>query len=377
MTLGALFEKTVFVLGAGASIDAGCRSSKQMLASLRTEIQENVTDPEKQKQFRAIYDFVMQCLVFQHGLKNPNASIADVTNIEDFVAIIRQIIDREFVIPAPLIANWNNKIIGWEMRNERVFDELLDFIFNCLVNKWVKHDSEKAKELVAPFLELIGQAEAFDLKIISLNYDLVFEGSLNSDRENLVETGFSQGRWHGDFEDPASPAKIKLFKLHGSVDWYFDEDVQEVLCGSYEGQRPAIVFGAGPKMQSFDPYLSLLASARQFMKKADLFVVIGYSFQDKYLNNILIQSLGADLNKKMLVIDPGIDSSPTKFVEKVEEFQKSKSFNELLNFTKKINPERVEILKETAKDFFGNAFKDKAAFLAKKLEDTEAGGSIF
>ena len=40
ISLASLFDRTVFLLGAGASMDAGCLSSKQMLLDLRGSINE-------------------------------------------------------------------------------------------------------------------------------------------------------------------------------------------------------------------------------------------------------------------------------------------------------------------------------------------------
>ena len=376
ISLASLFDRTVFLLGAGASMAAGCLSSKEMLLDLRSTIDE-AAGRGAGAEFSAIYGFIIQSLVYQRALKgDPESRLFELTNIEDFVAVLRQMLDREYVVPPPLIGNWNSKITGWELKNENVFTEFLNFAYDCLLNKWTKFERDKAEVLLQPIRVLLESDEDFDMSIFSLNYDLVFESVFNNEQEHLVDVGFSQKRWSGDFGDPLSPAKLKLYKLHGSVDWYFDESDEEVKEGVPEGVRPLVVFGSGPKLQSYDPFLSLLGGFRDKLKAASVFVAIGYSFQDKYINNILIQSLSAGLNKILLIVDPFLDVDKMKFIERVEKFQAVKSMNEIINLTK-MNPERVEIYQTSAREFFGTFFLNKAQKLKDVLSSTERGDQIF
>lgn len=376
--LNSLFDRTVFLLGAGASMDAGCLSSKQMLVALKSAVNElAVVGAGADSQYSSIYDFIIQSLVYQRALKgDPESKLFELTNIEDFVAVLRQMLDREYIVPPPLVGNWNSKITGWELKNDKVFSEFLDFAYDRLITKWTQFEKEKAEVLLQPFRDLVESDENFNLPVFSLNYDLIFETVFNNDQEQLVDVGFSQKRWSGDFGDPNSSAKVKLFKLHGSVDWYFDESDEEVKQGVPDEVRPLIVFGSGPKLQSYDPFLSLLGGFREKLKAANLFVVVGYSFQDKYINNILIQSLSSGLNKKMLVIDPAVAPDKMKFIDRVERFQALKSMNEIINLTK-ISPARVEIYQMTAGAFFKSFLGNSAQKLKEVLISTEKGDQIF
>lgn len=376
MSTKHLFEKTVFLFGAGSSMDAGCLSSKQMLQDLKKSILALPNEGNTRDHYLAIYDFILQSLVYQNALKDSDIRVSEITNIEDFVSVLRQMIDREYIVPAPLVGNWNNKITAWESKNEYVFKEMLDFTYDCLIKKWTSFDATRAKALMSPFSTLIETGENFDLRIFSLNYDLIFETTFNTETERLVDVGFSQKKWTGDFDDPESPAKIKLYKLHGSVDWYFDNTDEEVKLGTQDTIRPLIVFGSGAKIQSYDPFLSLLSNFRHSLKEAKLFVVIGYSFQDKYINNILIQSLGSDLNKKMLVIDPAAPVNKMEFIKRVERFQSSKSLNEIISLTR-ISPDRVDLLKTGAQSFFNEYLSDNARKLSDTLAEVEKGDQVF
>ena len=162
----------------------------------------------------------------------------------------------------------------------------------------------RQKKLIAPFRELIQSPDDFKLDIFTLNYDVVWEHCLNSDTERLIENGFSARRWTGEFDDENYPSKLLISKLHGSIDWYFDSEAEQVLLSEEPVSEPTIIFGSSNKMQSFDPFISLLSRFRQRLQTSILYVIIGYSFQDRYINNILIQSLSSKLAGTAIVVDP-------------------------------------------------------------------------
>ena len=374
MTLKYLFEKTVFIFGAGASKDADCFLSKEMLFDLKKSIRNS-----DKKQFSDIHDFIMQSLLYQHALKNPELKVSEITNIEDFVLVLQQMIDREYIVPPPLVGNWNNKITLWESQNKKIFGDFLKFTENHLINKWTKFNHDKAQKLLSPFRKLIQLDENFDLKIFSLNYDIMFESIFNNENEHLVDTGFSQNQWVGNFNDPDSPAKLKLYKLHGSVNWYFAEEEEQVKHMNRDdiGKiSPLIIFGSGPKMQSCDPFLLLLGAFSEILKLANLFVVIGYSFQDRYINNILIQSLNSDVSKKMLVVDPCVGADKEIFINKIENFQDTKSIYEKMNLTK-ISPDKIELKNSLGKDFLNEYLKESCQKLKYELKLVEGGEAVF
>lgn len=377
MTLKNLFEKTVFLLGAGASMDAGCLSSNGMLTDLKERIRAMPATNEWKEPFESIHDFIIASLHYQNSIRIPdNSNLNNAINIEDFVMVLRQLIDREYMVPQPLVGNWNNKIIGWELKYKNVFTKFLDYITALLIDNWTNYDRNQADKLMAPIRNLIETPEVFTTDIFVLNYDVIWENCFNSDTEKLVENGFSGNRWTGEFEDPHHPAKILLSKLHGSTDWYFDPETEEVRVSQEPVGEPLIIFGSSYKMQSFDPFISLLSRFRQRLQTATLYVIIGYSFQDRYINNILIQSLGSQLARSAIVVDPDSWKTAEELVKNVEEIQSSKSLNEMLNL-KKINPQKIEIIKMTAKEFYAKYFENNARILQDKLERIEQEDTVF
>jgi hypothetical protein len=395
MILNDVFNKVVFLIGAGASKDAGCKLSRDMLISLYEAINSLTSsdeDFEKYKDdFKEIYNFILASLNYQAMIKEGSSNYNSYLNIEDFVMVLRQIIDKEFIIPYPLIGNWNEKILKWELRNGDVFSRFLRFITIQLIGNWTRFDESRAENILQPLRELLNNSEKFKVNIFSLNYDLIFENVFNSATSKLLDNGFSEKRvsdkkvryWTADFNNELSPTKINLFKLHGSLDWEYNGDSEEVLIKESidDGREPLIIFGSYSKMLSFDPFLFILSKFRTLLEEATLFFVIGYSFHDKYINNLLIQQLsqntGEDIPKKIFIVDPSCkDKTEIQVAESLRRIQDSKSINDIINF-KHISHERIKLIPKQASEFYLEYFSHNAAELVKELGKIEQGEKWF
>lgn len=393
--LEQLFKKTVFLLGAGASKDAGCKLSGEMLVSLKQAINSLTTADadfiEYKEDFDEIYNFIFASLNYQLAMKDSSNCEKTYVNIEDFVMVLRQLIDKEFIIPYPLIGNWNDKILKWELRHLNVFSHFKDFITRQLINNWIEFDKGKAESMLHPVREILNSSEKFKLNIFSLNYDLIFEQVFNTPSVKLLDTGFSEKNvsnkkiryWASDFNDSNSPTKIKLFKLHGSVDWEYNQDTEEISIKDNinDEREPLMIFGSYSKMLSFDPFLYILSEFRKSLEAATIFIVIGYSFHDKYINNLLIQQLSlnsdADVPKKLLVVDPSFtNKTEIQFTEELKKIQDSKSINDIINF-RQIGPDRIKLIPKTASEFYVAYIANNAAGLKSELENTERSDKVF
>ncbi len=369
MTLTDLFQKVTFLLGAGASKDAGCYLSGEMLDSLRDDIRSELDDSSRrlEKHFCDIHDFVLASLSYQFTLRNPSTASQLPRNIEDFVAILNQIIDKEYIVPYPLVGNWNDKISRWETINADIFKTFRDFIERMLITKYLKHDKSRNEILLAPIKDLICQTdESFEIDFFTLNYDLTFENYFNSSEESLLNDGFEGDKWTGSFEQ--KPQNLNYHKLHGSVNWYLDPIEETVKARFNEpiSKEPLIIFGSASKMLSFDPFLFMLSNFRQKLDRSTLYVVIGYSFHDKYINNLLIQQLAMKPEKKLLVVDPFVENNDA-FASKLDQIQRMKSISDRINFIQ-ISRAKIQTIAITAEAFYKTYFYDSARKLSQTLE---------
>ncbi|MCB9012405.1 MAG: SIR2 family protein [Bacteroidales bacterium] len=398
MNLKELFNKTIFLIGAGASMDADCLSSSGMLKRLK-EATSILDKPDEngnyskykdyQLYFKEIYDFIVASLNYQFSMKDSEYALHQNINVEDFVMVLKQIIDREYIVPYPLVGNWNDKIMKWELINsDNIFTEFLEFIVGLLKNEWTRVNQRKAKILLTPIRELLISSEAFKMKFFSLNYDLLLEETFGSTTENIIETGFTSKNiasekirvWNEDvFSDNNSKAKLHLYKLHGSINWEYDTDYELVKEKStfQDGKEPLIIFGSANKMLSFDPFLFFLSEFRRNLSYSSLIIVIGYSFHDKYINNLLIQQLQQSTTRRMLIVDPNpMSKDEQEFVKKLETIQTIRTVNDLINF-RKANPEKITIIKKTAKRFFQDYFSQNAKELKQLLKESSKEDIIF
>ena len=83
MTLKSLFEKTIFIFGAGASKSADCFLSKEMFSDLKQSILDPKISWPNKSQFSDIYDFIIQNLLYQYALKDPEEKISDVFKTQE------------------------------------------------------------------------------------------------------------------------------------------------------------------------------------------------------------------------------------------------------------------------------------------------------
>lgn len=134
-------------------------------------------------------------------------------------------------------------------------------------------------------------------------------------------------------------------------------------------------------MLSFDPFLYTLSHFREKLEEATIFVVIGYSFHDKYINNLLIQQLSQntheDVPKKMLIVDPSCkDKNELQVAEELKTIQDSKSISDIINF-RQISHERIKLIAKTTSEFYSEYFANDAELLIDELKQTEEGEKIF
>ena len=321
MTLKETFDNTVFLLGAGASCEANCMASREMLNKLHQAIidipQDHAVYKDYKSAFIELYQFIRPSLSFQSDLRNIRAGANQLysPNIEDYILILRKIINKDYVVPEPLVGSWSERLMRLEIKYDNVFETYLNFIYEKVI-EWITPDDnyDAASGLLAPFIELLKRStdEPFHINVFTLNYDLVFERVFNKNSECPVNTGFnSEGIWNEEWFD-SEDAKINLCKIHGSLDWYLNEDDTCTLSNheiafnplNPDERKPHIILGFEYKLFSVDPFFTLLQRFIQKLKYSKLLVVIGYSFFDNYINNIIIRHLNRNESGRILIVDP-------------------------------------------------------------------------
>lgn len=371
MSLKEIFDKSLYLLGAGATCEADCLTSIKMLDDLSKKI-NNIGDIVEQESFY----FLRSCLEYQNKWKNLKTDREDYCpNIEEFVFLLRRIIKRDNYLPYPLIGNWNEKILKLETKNEYIFKTLLNRIENDYLKEWLRFDEKKQSILLKPLKAFFSQTsdQNFIINIFTLNYDTVFESFFNDEGETLLNDGFVSEEWCDNFGqeklEKHDSFRINYYKLHGSLNWKKDENSGQVS-RNVEYKRhvdnPLIIFGQETKMLSIDPFLSLIYRFKRMLEQIDYFFILGYSFFDTYINNLILEALSKNTDKRIIIINPNVGDKRT-FIEKLKNIQ-SEEFNDDVYNIKNISPERIEILPMKASLFFKEYFESNAQKLSKLIQ---------
>ncbi len=171
--------------------------------------------------------------------------------------------------------------------------------------------------------------------IFTLNHDHLLETYLQS-RDAKPLDGFGESIngsvrcWQPElFQDKT--ARVRLFKLHGSLDWYrmrpdgagWEEEVVGISSERYlgdsraeDGRRminvddgPLILIGTFNKMLEYNSgvFLDLLCEFRFRLRVSRRLIVCGYGFGDKGINTQIVEWLYRDRTNRLFVIHPDPD----------------------------------------------------------------------
>ena len=70
----------------------------------------------------------------------------------------------------------------------------------------------------------------------------------------------------------------------------------------------APIFGTNSKLTGRDPFLTLVHAFAQQLRSAQILVAIGYSFSDKYINEIIEQRMRDNLPLRLVLVSPDADT---------------------------------------------------------------------
>lgn len=423
MDIKEAINKCLFFLGSGFSRPAGCKMSSEMLDDLRIRIQSN-TDSVFNEIEKESLSFLLSCLSYHCEWRSiqSGGKFRFSPNIEELILLMRRIRDRENYLPYPVTGSWADKLIqmetefnSWAMKNDHEINDLFSSIESTIKKKllfeWLKFDDKNLSYLepLKQFFQAFPNEE-FCFDIYSLNYDQTIESYF---AETGMWMGFSNGKWVGLDSAPeleAEKRRINFYKLHGSLNWIrdiagdvFEKEIwetQDTIADEEKedkiSQHPYIIFGQGTKTFSVDPFFTLIYHFRRSLKEKEYLFVIGYSFFDPYINNLLV-SATVGTNKKIIIINP--EFGPKAINEKVEktsqsvqnkfhecqfpeyqqmlaayikEIQKNSFYSELPDFNVDfIKPDSLFYMPSKTEEFIASYFSNKGSLLKELIEKFE------
>lgn len=345
----------VFLLGAGASAEAGIPTSSDMIG----RIEALITTDSKWRPYSQLYNHVKSAIHYAAGLRGHFDKRFNY-NIEVLVNTLYELERNEEHPLYPFIAAWNSRFVALAKADFSAVSDFRRLILGAL-KKWMCPEDTSAGDYYRGLVTLQRDLN-YTLEIFSLNYDLCVERL--GDKDFKVETGFDgygvKHIWEWErFEESTDPvAQVLLHKIHGSINWKRDDLSKQLFCveqvENIDADRMEVIFGRDFKLEAADPYLFYAYEFRRYTLIAKLIVVVGYGFGDAHINKMLTQGIRDDPSRRVLVVcdcvSADMDSKQSEIKDKLELSDSER--------------QQVVIWEGTASRFFG------LTDLAKLLIDT-------
>lgn len=359
-------ERIPVLVGAGLVKDAGLPTSIELAQRLKDTLQLALQDAvprggiknerTRARLILATFYFLNGAIRFQEGVldRDPDRPI----NIEQIAVAALELQERMQNPLAPYASGWHQRIIELEQQRPEVLSEFVDFIYSQL-DRWLTLADDQSLSYLTRLTDICDLCSGID--VFSLNYDLCIEKALTGFGKQFVN-GFSvDAGWQPSLF--SEDAQIRLFKLHGSLDWADDQIYG--LCSLehpphrekesivHDNLRPLLIFGTAHKLSPKEPFLSLAYYFAQAVLKAPLLLIVGYSFGDEYVNRIVEQGIRKNPKLRVIVVSPSAGSDVRRQL--------------FLN-----GQPRVSIISRSAKDAFNdNLVRGQVARLLKEASTEE------
>ena len=158
--------------------------------------------------------------------------------------------------------------------------------------------------------DLVNDTSIGNINIFSLNHDLLLEKYFKDIKLSFSDGFNSQLIWDGLFEE-----KIKLLKLHGSIDWFADDIVDPYKSNIHKNRNrdndaPILLIGSFNKLHEYTRGLNfrLLVQFYNYLNESNYLVISGYGFGDQGINSRIFDWLYSSKNNRIILIHNNIES---------------------------------------------------------------------
>jgi len=222
------------------------------------------------------------------------------------IEIKEEIGDEKYTIET-VLSNVEQKcqVIGNGMLNGLKRDQFVELVKE--IKKLVKEQVSVHKNFNinnsfhTDFSEWIGKADRKQaIEIFTTNYDYFFELGLESKNIPYYDgfTGSYQPFFDANSVEDMNflPNQTKLWKIHGSLGWHYDEQNKKIIRKDADSDNlliyPSILKYNESKKQ---PYMALGDRLTNFLKQSDtILITCGYSFGDEHINERILTALKAN-----------------------------------------------------------------------------------
>lgn len=328
--------RIVVVLGAGASVPGGLPASKALTDLVIRGIDQQSRAPEA-------WAFVRNRL---------NLASMDIEQLYRSIGHLAQVLDSP---------EWHELVGVPTSTDAKALADLqldiLDWTTTTLRDRSANADTAYLNPLV----------NADVLGIVTLNFDtLVESAALQCDAS--ISTGVD--RWDGGFHWPCPGDATPLLKLHGSLNWYQElRKAGPIPIGGFRtltrkeeyrlgggGIFSDLRFGSENKLTQAGAMPALFEAFTDLLERSSLVIAVGYSFRDSHVDVALDRWAALDDTRRLLVVDPGRVPDDLTALEASGSEWFGHMIAGLRHDVWAGQPERVQVLAESAKTAFGRLF---------------------
>lgn len=187
------------------------------------------------------------------------------------------------------------EVRGLSVEDLKNLDQKICEVIQGLVDKLLPNQ-ETPYHRLASWVEAIERERA--VEVFTTNYDLLMEQAFEDLRVPYFD-GFAGSRkpffdLQAMESDTLPPRWARLWKLHGSANWY-QIDGKGVYRGTtIESSDRRVIHPSHLKYEESRrmPYLAMIDRLRAFLKTpTNTLVICGYSFGDEHINEVIVQGL--------------------------------------------------------------------------------------
>ena len=155
------------------------------------------------------------------------------------------------------------------------------------------------------------RSQTGSVTIFTTNYDTVIETYCRVNKHACVDGFVGESdlrRWVGDFDTQNANNSVRLYKLHGSLEWKLHKEYGIIMSPELSNSRNIekdimIMPTRSPKDEEKEsPFSEIFGFMKKEFKDQDACIVIGYSFRDESVNDVFMEFLRD--GKIMIVVSP-------------------------------------------------------------------------
>jgi hypothetical protein len=315
----ALKKRIVLFLGAGASAAFDYPTTKQFVDRLKVEIAES-----DKSSTRAEDKLLIDILTIPH-VKDVEHVLEILQSLQVFEKHpLKEFIEKfKISIAMPSISN--------NLEDLLTVAKILDEKIKSYVYQQYQFSPETIYRITSVYKPLFDKIMVHrgdnEIPVFTTNYDRVVEKFCQKNNCICID-GFrdiktEEFEWYPDeFQRTEKGATIKLFKLHGSLNWRRRNDGLPVKIGAEERVRDSkqfkeniLIYPAEKSKPEVEPFKTLHEKFEEYYKDCEVCVFIGFSFRDEYLNSIISRDLE---KKKIIIVSPNASDHRKQLVKKLK-----------------------------------------------------------